>query len=131
MIPEEVEFDIAMRVYDRYNSRIANMYDWVGEIYTYRDIKEMEKAEKEYEEQLKKDYLEGRLVYTDEDIKQIRMYLKNLKGEWDMSEVFTRWEDPTIEEQNKKLERIKEIIYNEKISNIEARLMIKDVLEGK
>lgn len=29
------------------------------------------------------------------------------------------------------LERIKEIIYNEKISNIEARLMIKDVLEGK
>lgn len=48
-----------------------------------------------------------------------------------MSEVFTRWEDPTIEEQNKKLERIKEIIYNEKISNIEARLMIKDVLENK
>lgn len=29
------------------------------------------------------------------------------------------------------IERIKEIIYNEKISNIEARLMIKDVLEGK
>lgn len=29
------------------------------------------------------------------------------------------------------LERIKEIIYNEKISNIEARLMIKDVLENK
>lgn len=74
MIPEEVEFDIAMRVYDRYNSRIAKMYDWVGEVYSYRDIKEMEKAEKEYEEQLKKDYLEGRLVYTDDDIKQIREY---------------------------------------------------------
>ena len=29
------------------------------------------------------------------------------------------------------IERIKEIVYNEKISNIEARLMIKDVLEGK
>lgn len=29
------------------------------------------------------------------------------------------------------IERIKAIIYNEKISNIETRLMIKDVLEGK
>lgn len=78
MIPEEVEFDIAMRVYDRYNSRIAKMYDWVGEVYSYRDIKEMEKAEKEYEKQLKKDYLEGRLVYTDDDIKLIRKSLEKM-----------------------------------------------------
>ena len=82
MIPEEVEYDIAMQVYDRYNSQIANMYDWVGEIYTYRDIKEKEKEEEEYEKQLKKDYLEGRLVYTDEDIKEIRKILDNYnKGE--------------------------------------------------
>lgn len=46
-------------------------------------------------------------------------------------QTLTRWQDPTIEEQNKKLYKIKEIVNNEKICGIEAKLMIKDILEGK
>lgn len=44
--------------------------------------------------------------------------------------VLSRWQDPTIEEQNNKLEKIKEIVNNDKICGIEAKLMIKDILEG-
>ena len=75
-IPEEVLFDIEMKSYDRFNSEIATMYDWVGEIYTMQDIKETEKAQQEYEKQLKEDYLSGKLVYTEEDLEKIRKWLK-------------------------------------------------------
>ena len=48
------------------------MYDWLGELYSLQDIKEVEKAQKDFEEQCKKDYLEGRRTYTEEDIENIR-----------------------------------------------------------
>lgn len=78
-IPEEVLFDIEMESYMRYNSQIANMYDWLGEIYTRKDIKEMEKAQKGFEEQCKKDYLEGKRIYSEEDLQKIRESW-NIKG---------------------------------------------------
>lgn len=71
-IPEEVLFDIEMKSYMEYNDRIANMNEWVGELYSFQDIKDMEQAQKEYEEQLKQDYLDGKLIYTEEDLKEIR-----------------------------------------------------------
>ena len=71
-IPEEVLFDIEMQSYMKYNDTIATMNDWVGEIYSHQDVKDMEKAQKEYEEQLKQDYLDGKLVYTQEDLENIR-----------------------------------------------------------
>ena len=72
MIPEEVLFDIEMKSYMRYNNTIACMNDWLGELYTLQDIKDVEQAQKDYEEQLKQDYLDGKLVYTDEDLENIR-----------------------------------------------------------
>lgn len=71
-IPEEVIFDIEMESYMKYNDIIANMYDWLGELYSLQDIKDTEKAQKEYEEQCKKDYLEGKRKYTKENLKKIR-----------------------------------------------------------
>ena len=65
-----------MDSYDKFNSTIASMYDHT-EIYSYKEIKEMEKAERDYEEQCKKDYLEGRRTYTEEDLERIRGYLRN------------------------------------------------------
>lgn len=76
-IPEEVLFDISMKVYDEYNDKIATMYDYVGEIYTYQDIEEMKQAEEEYERELIQQYLDGKLKYTEEDIQRIREYLNN------------------------------------------------------
>ena len=35
------------------------------------------------------------------------------------------------EELKKTLDKIKDIVNNEKVSGIEAKLMIKDILEGK
>jgi thermostable 8-oxoguanine DNA glycosylase len=37
----------------------------------------------------------------------------------------------TIHDQFDKLQRIKKIVNNEKVSGIEAKLMIKDILEGR
>jgi hypothetical protein len=68
MIPEEVLFDIKMKSYMKYNHIIANMNDWLGELYSYQDIKEVEQAQKEYEEQLEQDYLDGKLVYTEKGL---------------------------------------------------------------
>lgn len=72
MIPEEVLFDIEMQSYMKYNHTIANMNDWLGELYSLQDIKDVEQAQKEYEEQLKQDYLDGKLVYTEQDLENIR-----------------------------------------------------------
>lgn len=72
MIPEEVLFDIEMQSYMKYNDTIATMNDWLGELYSLQDVKDVEQAQKEYEEQLKQDYLEGKLIYTNEDLENIR-----------------------------------------------------------
>ena len=80
MIPEEVLYDIAMQSYMEYNDTIASMNEWVGELYSYQDIKDVEQAQKEYEEQLKQDYLDGKLVYTEADIEEIRRYLNEQRN---------------------------------------------------
>lgn len=71
-IPEEVLFDIEMESYMKYNDTIATMNEWLGEIYSLQDVKDMEQAQKEYEEQCKKDYLDGKRKYTEEDLKNIK-----------------------------------------------------------
>lgn len=71
-IPEEVLFDIEMKSYMKYNHIIASMYDYLGEIYSSQDIEDVKSAQKYFEEQLKEDYLNGKLVYTEEDLKKIR-----------------------------------------------------------
>jgi len=80
MIPEEVLYDIEMQSYMEYNDTIASMNEWVGELYSYQDIKDVEQAQKEYEEQLKQDYLDGKLVYTEADIEEIRRYLNEQRN---------------------------------------------------
>ena len=71
-IPEEVLFDIEMESYMKYNDTIATMYDYLGEIYSLQDIKDIESIQKEFEEQCKKDYLSGKRKYTKEDLIRIR-----------------------------------------------------------
>lgn len=80
MIPEEVLYDIEMESYMKYNDKIATMYDWLGEIFTIQDIEEVEKAQKDFEEQCKKDYLDGKRVYTEADIERIRRYLNEQRN---------------------------------------------------
>ncbi len=81
IIPEEVDFDIDMELYEKYNHRIASMYDYLGDPYTMKEIRELEKQAKEERKWLVSDYLEGKRIYTDEDIKRIHNYLYGDKNE--------------------------------------------------
>ena len=81
IIPEEVDFDIDMELYEKYNYRIASMYDYLGDPYTMKEIRELEKQAKEERKWLVSDYLEGKRIYTDKDIKRIHNYLYGDKNE--------------------------------------------------
>lgn len=53
---DKAEFEIAMILYDEFNDKFCEMYDWLGEIYSWRDIRDLEEAEKAREEELRKLY---------------------------------------------------------------------------
>lgn len=46
---DDILFDIDMQLYDEFNDKIATMNDHLGDIYSLRDVEEVEKAEKEKE----------------------------------------------------------------------------------
>lgn len=74
VIPEEVRFDIEMKLYIEYNDRLANMYDHL-EYYSLKDIKDLEELEKYDRKWMISDYLEGKKVYTKEELDKIHNYL--------------------------------------------------------
>lgn len=53
---EKAEFEIAMIIYDEFNDKFCEMYDWLGEIYTLKDIQDLKRAEKRRENELRKQY---------------------------------------------------------------------------
>lgn len=77
VIPEEVRFDIEMQLFDRFNSEYCNMYEYLGDIYSKKDLRDLKEYEKSVRKWLISDYLEGITVYTEEDIKRIREYLNS------------------------------------------------------
>ena len=55
---DEIEYDIAMKMYWKHNSKIASINDHLGEIYDYKDLEEAEALEEydtlqEYKKALK------------------------------------------------------------------------------
>lgn len=50
--PKDILFDIDMQLYDEFNDKIATMNDYLGDIYSLRDVEEVENAQKEKEIQL-------------------------------------------------------------------------------
>jgi flagellar motility protein MotE (MotC chaperone) len=52
---DDILFDIDMQLYDEFNDKIATMNDHLGDIYSLRDVEEVEKAEKEKEIKLLKE----------------------------------------------------------------------------
>ena len=58
-IPSDIEYDIAMIVFCKYNDRIATMYDYEGEIYSRKEIRELEKEEDHLTNELRKAYIRG------------------------------------------------------------------------
>lgn len=48
----DILYDIDMQLYDEFNDKIATMNDYLGEIYSLRDVEEVENAQKEKEIEL-------------------------------------------------------------------------------
>ena len=45
--PKDILFDIDMQLYDEFNDKIATMNDYLGDIYSLRDVEEVENARKD------------------------------------------------------------------------------------
>ena len=48
----DILYDIDMQLYDEFNDKIATMNDYLGDIYSLRDVEEVENAQKDKEIQL-------------------------------------------------------------------------------
>lgn len=48
----DILYDIDMQLYDEFNDKIATMNDYLGDIYSLRDVEEVENAQKEKEIEL-------------------------------------------------------------------------------
>jgi hypothetical protein len=48
----DILYDIDMQLYDEFNDKIATMNDYLGDIYSLRDVEEVENAQKEREIEL-------------------------------------------------------------------------------
>lgn len=51
-INEDIIMQIEMNSYMEYNDRIARMNDYIGEIYSYKDIEDMEALQEHHEKEL-------------------------------------------------------------------------------
>lgn len=82
--PKDILFDIDMQLYDEFNDTIATMNDHLGDIYSLRDVEEVEKAEKEKEIKLLREAVKNLQIiikkqsYTN---KKLRRTLKTVRKE--------------------------------------------------
>lgn len=72
---KDILFDIDMQLYNEFNDTIAPMYDHLGEIYTLKDIEEVENAEKEKEIKLLRGAVK-KLQKENEELKAINSMQK-------------------------------------------------------
>lgn len=49
---KDILFQIDMQLYDEFNDKLAEMNDHLGDVYSLRDVEDVEKAEKEMERRL-------------------------------------------------------------------------------
>jgi len=79
-LEDDILFQIDMQLYDEFNDEIATMRDYLGDIYSLRDIEEVEQAEKEKEiELLRKAIVKQQKEII--DLKQINEEHRKLNGE--------------------------------------------------
>ena len=86
---KDILFDIDMQLYDEFNDTIATMNDHLGDIYSLRDIEEVEKAEKNKEIKLLREAIKKQqkeLEKKDKIIDLMAEQLEGLKNEVDILE---------------------------------------------
>ena len=56
-IPEDIQLEIEMKLYEEFNDVIAMMEEWRGEIFTQQDITDMKRLKAAKKKELVKEYL--------------------------------------------------------------------------
>ena len=92
---EDILFDIDMQLYDEFNDKIATMNDHLGDIYSLRDVEEVEKAEKEKEIKLLREAVK-KLQKEIEELKVVNLMQKYRIEVMDPRELISRDEVENI-----------------------------------
>lgn len=74
---KDILYQIDMQLYDEFNDKLAEMNDHLGDIYSLRDVEEVEKAEKEKEIKLLREAVRN-LQKENRSLKQENDFLKQL-----------------------------------------------------
>lgn len=69
-LKDDILFQIDMYLYNKYNAKLSTMYDYLGDIYTYRDIEEIEQLEKD-----------DKICLLTQAVKDLQKELRELKKE--------------------------------------------------
>lgn len=69
---DKIEFDIAMKSYDKHNSKIASIYDHLGEMFSYSDLQEAKEYELQDEMRMYRDALKEKCDAIDSAIKLLQ-----------------------------------------------------------
>lgn len=93
--PKDILFDIDMQLYDEFNDKIATMNDHLGDIYSLRDVEEVEKAEKEKEIKLLREAVK-KLQKEIEELKVVNLMQKYRIEVMDPRELISRDEVESI-----------------------------------
>lgn len=93
--PKDILFDIDMQLYDEFNDKIATMNDHLGDIYSLRDVEEVEKAEKEKEIKLLREAVK-KLQKEIEELKVVNLMQKYRIEVMDPRELISRDEVENI-----------------------------------
>ena len=119
----DILYDIDMQLYDEFNDKIATMNDYLGDIYSLRDVEEVEKAEKEKEIELLREAVR-KLQKQIEELQAINQMPKYRIEVMDERELISR---DKVEETIKA--KIEELYETKQYWNNEVIKILQSILE--
>ena len=75
-LEKDVLFQIDMQLYDEFNDKLCKINEYLGDIYTYKDLQVVENAEKERERML----LRGAIKKQGTEINKLKQENEQLKS---------------------------------------------------
>lgn len=75
---DKIDYDIAMKLYDEHNSKIASINDHLGDIFDYRDLQDAKECELQDEMRMYRDALKEKCDVIDKAIE----YINENWGHW-------------------------------------------------
>jgi len=97
-IEKDVLFQIDMQLYDEFNDKFCEINEHLGDVYTYKDLRDIEEAEKEKERTLLRGAI-AKLQNRIKELEEINAEHQKLNGE--LQEKLTK-----VENENKRLQGI-------------------------